>query len=272
MVAAMASTTELTGRFRALHVPGRPLLMPNAWDPGSAKILASLGFESVATTSSGHAATLGRPDGSVIRHEALTHARDVAAAVPVPVTADLEDGFGTTPDEVAETVRLAAGTGLAGCSIEDWCTADGALLDPTLARDRIAAAVEAANGRLVLTARAENHIRGVDDVADTISRLQSFQEAGADVLYAPGVTSLEDVAAVVSSVDRPVNVLALPTAPPVAALAEAGVARVSVGGAFAYAAFAALVDAAEELRDSGTYGFWQAAGRGGVAAKAAFRA
>jgi 2-methylisocitrate lyase-like PEP mutase family enzyme len=259
----MTDHAERAAHFLALHDAGEPLLMPNPWDAGSAKLLASLGFEALATTSSGFAATLGRLDGQVTRDEAIAHGAAMAAAVTVPVSADLENGFADDPDQVAETVRLAAGAGLAGCSIEDWSGA--AIYDAAHAAERITAAAQAAHGgdvRLVLTARAENHIHGIDDLADTIARLQSFQEAGADVLFAPGLMRLEDIRSVVASVDLPVNVLALPGAPSVAELAEAGVRRISVGGGFAYVGMGAVVSAAAELREQGTYGFWEIAATG----------
>jgi 2-methylisocitrate lyase-like PEP mutase family enzyme len=249
------------GEFLALHRPGRPLLQPNAWDVGSARVLVALGFEAVATTSSGFAATLGRLDGNVSRDEALAHAAQLAAGVDVPVAADTENGFADDPTGVAEMVQLACGTGLAGCSVEDFSgRPDERIYDLGLAKERIAAAAEAAHGsgpQLVLTARAENHIHGVTDLADTVARLQAYQEAGADVLFAPGLRSIEDIRAVVSSVDRPVNVLVMPGCPPVSELAAAGVARISVGGAFAYVALAGLIDAARELKDDGTYGYWE---------------
>jgi len=248
------------GRFLALHHADRPLVQPNAWDVGSAKMLASLGFEAIATTSSGFAATLGRLDGSVTRDEALAHGAQLAGAVDVPVAADTENGFADDPAGVAEMVTLACDTGLAGCSIEDFTgRRDDPVYEAGLATERVAAAAEAAHRgptHLVLTARAENHIHGRDDLADTIARLQAFQGAGADVLFAPGLTTLDEIRAVVSSVDLPVNVLALPGCPPVDELASAGVSRISVGGAFAYVAYAALVDAATELRDKGTFGYW----------------
>ncbi|MGH9058455.1 MAG: isocitrate lyase/PEP mutase family protein, partial [Acidimicrobiales bacterium] len=175
--------------FRALHVPGRPLLMPNPWDAGTARLLASLGFSAVATTSSGHAATLGRPDGAVDRDEALAHAASIVAAVDIPVSADLENGFADDPDGVAATIAAAAAVGLAGCSIEDFSgRQDTPIYELGAAVDRVAAAVETAHADpgLVLTARAENFIRGHPDLADTIARLQAYQQAGADVLYAPG--------------------------------------------------------------------------------------
>jgi 2-methylisocitrate lyase-like PEP mutase family enzyme len=245
--------------FLALHRRGHPLLQPNAWDVGSAKLLVALGFEAIATTSSGFAATLGRLDGAVRRDEALAHGAQLAAAVDVPVAADTENGFADDAAGVAATVALAVQGGLAGCSIEDFT---GRQREPIYelgqAAERIAAAADAAHrgpDHLVLTARAENHIRGGDDLADTIARLQAYQAAGADVLFAPGLTSLAEIQSVVSSVDRPVNVLAMAGCPTVDELASVGVARVSVGGAFAYAALGALVDAATELKTSGTYGY-----------------
>jgi 2-methylisocitrate lyase-like PEP mutase family enzyme len=249
--------------FLDLHTAGTPLLMPNPWDAGSAKLLASLGFQALATTSSGFAATLGRLDGNVTRDEALAHSRLIVEAVDVPVSADLENGFADAADGVAETVRAARDAGLAGCSIEDWSGAE--IYEREHAAERVRAAADAAQGDFVLTARAENHIHDRDDLEDTIARLQAFQEAGADVLYAPGLTDLADIRRVVESVDRPVNVLALPGAPAVAELAEAGVARISIGGGFAFVAMGAVVDASRELREDGTYGFWNTAGTGAKA-------
>jgi 2-methylisocitrate lyase-like PEP mutase family enzyme len=246
--------------FLDLHTPGRPLLMPNPWDAGSAKLLASLGFQALATTSGGFAATLGRLDGNVTREEALVHSRVIAEATDLPVNGDLENGFADDPEGVAQTVRAARDAGLAGCSIEDWSGDE--IYERERAAERVRAAAAAAQGDFVLTARAENHIHGRDDLADTIARLQSFQEAGADVLYAPGLTKLDDVKRVVQSVDRPVNVLALPNAPSVAELAEAGVARISIGGGFAYVGMGAVVEAARELQEQGTYGFWNTAAVG----------
>jgi len=248
--------------------------MPNAWDVGSARLLASLGFEALASTSSGHAATLGLLDGWVTRDQALAHAAELVQASELPVSADLENGFADEPADVAETVRLAREAGLAGCSIEDF-TGDrqAPIYDLDLAAERIAAAAQAAHDgpvRLVLTGRAENHIRGREDLSDTIARLQAYQQAGADVLYAPGLVSPEEIRRVVSSIDRPVNVLARPGAPSVSELAELGVSRVSVGGAFAFAALGALVEAATELRDKGTYGFLECTRVGARAAGEAF--
>ena len=265
----MPTSAVRSQRFLELHRPGQPLLLPNPWDQGSARILASLGFQALATTSSGFAATLGRRDGSVTLDEALLHAEAIVSATDLPVSADLENCFADSADGVAHTVRLAAETGLAGCSIEDF--SGSALYSRAEATDRVAAAAAAArDGGLVLTARAENHLRGNPDLADTIARLQAYQEAGAHVLYAPGLTRIGDIRTLVSEVDRPVNVLAMPGAPPVAELAEAGVSRVSVGGAFAVAALSALVSAATELRDQGTYGFYGAVAPHREVLKAAF--
>src|SRR5581483_331297 len=252
----MPTQTEKAERFLALHRGERPLLMPNPWDAGTAKVLASLGFEALATTSAGFASTLGRHDGKVTRDEAVAHAAAIVAAVDAP-------------DDVRTNAALAVNAGLAGFSIEDYRPGDDAgIYDPGLARERVAAAAEAAHAgpaHVVLTGRCENHIRGVTDLADTIARLQAYQEAGADVLYAPGVSDLASIRSIIESVDRPVNVLALPGAPTVDELAAAGVGRVSVGSAFALVAMGALVDAATELREKGTYDFWAVAGRGMVA-------
>jgi 2-methylisocitrate lyase-like PEP mutase family enzyme len=263
----MTTQSEKAAGFLELHRPGNPLLLPNPWDQGSARLLASLGFQALATTSSGYAATLGRLDGSVSRDEALAHAAAVVAATELPVSADLENCFADEPAGVARTVALAVEAGLAGCSLEDFTGGESdPIYDIGLAAERVAAAAEAAHAgpvRLVLTARAENYLHGRPDLADTITRLQAYQAAGADVLYAPGLTSLADIRQVVAAVDRPVNVLAVAGAPSVGELAEAGVSRVSVGGSFAFAALGALVDAATELRDQGTYGYLagSAAGR-----------
>ena len=258
----LAAAAERAARFAELHRPGTPLLMANAWDAGSAKILTHLGYAALATTSAGFANSLGRHDGSVTRDEAITHGADLAAATPLPVSADLEHGFATRPEDVAETVALAAASGLAGCSIEDWDKEAQAIYELALARDRIAAAADAAHSgtvRLVLTARAENHFRQVDDLDDTVARLQAYQAAGADVVYAPGISTVEQITRVVDAVDVPVNVLVFPGVPTVAELGDLGVARVSVGGGFALAAHGALAAAARELLEQGTYGFWEGA-------------
>jgi 2-methylisocitrate lyase-like PEP mutase family enzyme len=270
----MTTQIQQAERFLALHRGPQPLLLPNPWDLGSAKLLAWLGFPALATTSSGFAATMGRPDGEVTRDEALAHAAAITEATGLPVSADLENGFADDPAGVAETVRLAAVAGLAGCSVEDFTrNPNDPIYEVSLAADRVAAAAEvAASGpiRLILTARAENYLHGRPDLADTIARLQAYQEAGADVLYAPGLTNLADIRQVVASLDRPVNVLALPGGPVIADLAAAGVRRVSVGGSFASAALGALVQAATELREHGTYGFSDLTAVGRAAARDAF--
>jgi 2-methylisocitrate lyase-like PEP mutase family enzyme len=255
----MPSRTERAERFLALHCPGRPLLLPNPWDPGSAKLLASLGFEALATTSSGHAGTLGLADGAAGKDAALSHAASIAAATELPVTADLEDGFGERPEEVAATLRAAAQTGVAGCSIEDFsATPEPGILPLALAAERIAAAAEVAGReatRLVLTARAENHLHGRDDLGDTITRLQAYQEVGADVLYAPGLSDPSQIAQVVRNVDRPLNVLARRHGPSLAELASLGVARISLGGALHALALAAVARAARSWLDDGRHDF-----------------
>lgn len=265
---------EKAARLLELHHGDAPLLLANAWDAGSARLLEWLGFDALATTSSGHAATFGRVDGLVTREEALAHAADLVAATDVPVSADLENGFGPSEEDVATTIRGGLAAGLAGASIEDSTgQSDADIYDRDHAAARVAAAAEAAHGgevHFVLTARCENFLHGHPDLTDTIARLQSYGAAGADVLYAPGVTRAEDIRTLVAAVDQPVNVLALPGTPTVAELAELGVARVSVGGAFAFAALGGAVAAARELREHGTYGFWEAAGTGSQAAKAAF--
>ncbi len=270
----MTTQADKAQRFLAMHRAGEPLLMPNPWDLGSARLLASLGFEALATTSSGFAATLGRNDGSVSRDEAIVHSAVIVAATDLPVSADLENGFADDPSGVAETMGMAIEVGLAGASVEDSTgRPDDPIYDIGLAAERVAAAAAAAHagpGRLVLTARAENYLHGRPDLADTIARLQAFQEAGADVLYAPGLRRLEDISQVIREVDRPVNVLALEGVPPVAELARAGVSRISVGGAFAFAALGAVVSAATELREQGTYGFREGSAAGAAAARRAF--
>jgi 2-methylisocitrate lyase-like PEP mutase family enzyme len=261
---------DLAEKFLELHKQAQPLLLPNPWDVGSARLLASLGFAALATTSSGFAATLGRRDGAVSLDEAIEHSARIVAATELPVSADLENGYADSPEGVAATVRRAIDTGLAGCSIEDYSgRPDERIYDVGLAAERIAAAAQVAHGgpeKLVLTGRAENLIRGRQDLADTISRLQAYQEAGADVLYAPGLSTIADVRSVVSSVDRPVNVLAMPGGPEVAELAGAGVSRISVGGLFAFAALGAVVEAAHEFLGGH---FTELAARAAVGAKAA---
>jgi 2-methylisocitrate lyase-like PEP mutase family enzyme len=254
-------------RFRELHRPGQPLLMPNPWDAGSARLLASLGFEALATTSSGFAATIGRLDYSVTRDEAIEGAAAIARAVEVPVSADLENCF----EDPAETVRLAIEAGLAGCSIEDFTgDRDDPIYSLESAVERVAAAAQAASTDLVLTARAENYLHGRKDLDDTIVRLRAYQDAGAHVLYAPGLKDAEDIRRLVEAVERPVNVLARPGLPSVTELAELNVSRISVGGAFAFAALGATVQVAQELREQGTYGYSDLAAVGLRAAREAF--
>jgi 2-methylisocitrate lyase-like PEP mutase family enzyme len=269
-----SSQAQLAERFAALHRPGRPLLLPNPWDPGSARLLAWLGFEALATTSSGSAATLGLLDGEIGAEQALAHSAVMVEATPLPVSADLENGFADDADGVAQTARGAVAAGLAGFSIEDYTGDDTTpIYDIDRAAERVRAAAEAAHrgpARLVLTGRCENHLHGRDDLADTIARLQAYQEAGADVLYAPGLADAGQIRSVIESVDRPVNVLARPGVPPVPELAELGVARVSVGGAFAFAALDMLVEAGRELRERGTYGYAARAAPGAKAAAEAF--
>jgi 2-methylisocitrate lyase-like PEP mutase family enzyme len=270
----LRSQSELAEAFLALHEPGRPLLLPNPWDAGTAKLFESLGFQALATTSSGFAATLGRLDGSVSRGESLRHAAAIVVATELPVSADLENGFAPAPEQVAITAAEAIDAGLAGFSIEDASGDEHhPIHEPAQAAERIAAAAAIAHGgpaHLVLTGRAENYLHGRPDLADTIARLQAYQEAGADVLYAPGVSTAHDIQRLVESVDRPVNVLARPGVPPVSELAALGVSRISVGGAFAFAAIGAVVEAARELSEQGTYGFADRAAAGGRAARAAW--
>ena len=242
--------------FRALHKPGDPFVIPNPWDEGSARILEKLGFVALATTSSGFALTQGRKDYGVTRDEVISHCKAVAAAVDIPVSADLENGFGSTPEDAAETIRRAAETGLAGGSMED-STGDKAspVFDESHAVDRIAAAVEAASNDFVLTARAEEFLYGSTDLDGVIARLQKFSDAGADVLFAPGIATLDAVRTVCAAVDKPVNVLVYGDLVHASMneLAEAGAARISVGGALAWSAYSALIENAAAMRDSGRF-------------------
>jgi 2-methylisocitrate lyase-like PEP mutase family enzyme len=256
----MVTQQQKAEQFLELHHKGPPLLMPNAWDVGSARLFASLGFAALATTSGGFAATLGRLDGGVTAAEALAHAAAMAAATDVPVSADLENCFADDAAGVAVTIEGAVAAGLAGCSVEDFTRKrDDPIYDLDLAAARVEAAAEAAHRgpvHLVLTARAENYLHGRPDLDDTITRLQRYQEAGADVLFAPGVVAAEDIRRLVGSVDKPVSVLALPGCPPVAELEALGVRRVSVGGALTYAAYGTAMAAARELQEHGTYSYW----------------
>ena len=245
--------------FRDLHDRQGAFVMPNPWDAGTARILTALGFEALATTSAGLAFSLGRRDSaaSLTRDEVLANARAIVEATHLPVSADLEDGFGPRPETCAKTIRLAAGVGLVGGSIED---ATGDPAEPIYAFqhavERVAAAVEEARRHpFVLTARAEGFLHGRPDLDEIIRRLQTFEAAGADVLYAPGLPSLEAIRTVCAAISRPVNVVMGLSAPTytVEELAEAGVTRISVGGSFARAALGALVRAAREVKEHGTF-------------------
>jgi 2-methylisocitrate lyase-like PEP mutase family enzyme len=239
--------------FRALH-DGEPFIIPNPWDAGSARVLEALGFKALATTSSGFAFTLGRPDGGVTLDEVVEHTRAIAEATGLPVSVDLEHGYGREPDEAALAVTRAAGAGAAGGSIEDYDPA-GEIYGLEHATERVAAAVEAGRALgfpFTLTARAENHIRGNPDLEDTIARLQAYERAGADVLYAPGLRTAEEIRTVCDAVSRPVNVLARADLS-MREIAGAGAQRVSVGGALTWAAVGAMADAAEQMRDRGDF-------------------
>jgi len=253
--------TEKALSFRALHQRVGAFIIPNPWDMGTARLLAHLGFEALATTSAGFAASLGRRDYNVDRDEVMAHIATIAAATPLPVSADLENGFGDEPEFVAETIGLAAAAGVVGGSIED-STRDASepIYEFEHAVDRVRAAAEAARALsfpFTLTARCENYLAGRTDINDTIKRLQAYQEAGADVLYAPGLATKDDIAAVVSSVDRPVNVLVgLPGVDwSRDELAAMGVKRISIGSGLARAAFSAFFRAASEMREQGTFTF-----------------
>ena len=238
--------------FAALH-RGAPFVIPNPWDAGSARVLAALGFEALATTSSGMAFSLGRRDGSVTLDEVVAHTSALGAATGLPLSVDLENGYGSDRRSVATAIERVAEAGAVGGSIEDYDRDEGRLYDPGQAAERIGAAAEAATGLgfpFVLTARAENHIRGNPTLEDTIARLQAFEQAGADVLYAPGLRSATDIRAVCDGVSRPVNVLALPGLS-VAEIIAAGAQRISVGGALTWVAVRAMADAAIALRDTG---------------------
>ena len=245
--------------FRALHQGPRALLMPNPWDAGSARILAGLGYQALATSSGACAGTLGRRDGRVTRDEALAHARAIVQATPLPVSADLEKCFGDDPAAAAQTIRLAAETGLAGGSIEDATgSKDKPLFDFNHAVERVAAAAEAARqADFVLTARTENFLRGNPDLDDTIRRLQAFEKAGAEVLFAPGLPDLAAVRAVCAAVSRPVNFMAGIRGKTfaVADLEAAGVRRISFATSLYRAAMSALVEAGREVKDAGSFGY-----------------
>jgi 2-methylisocitrate lyase-like PEP mutase family enzyme len=247
--------------FRSLHHRERAFIIPNPWDLGTTRLLAHLGFEALATTSMGYAFSKGKPDGSVGRDAMLAHLSEIASATDLPVSADLENGFGDAPEFAAETIRLAAAAGVVGGSIEDaTARPDHPIYEKQHAVERIRAAAEAARAlplTFTLTGRAENYLHGRPDIKDTIARLQAYQEAGADVLYAPGLATKDDIAAVVSSVDRPVNALMglQGVLLDLDALSELGVKRISVGSALCRAALGAFLRAAREMREHGTFAF-----------------
>jgi 2-methylisocitrate lyase-like PEP mutase family enzyme len=257
----MRTQAEKASAFRALHERENAFIIPNPWDIGTARLLALLGFEALATTSAGYAFSIGQQDYKVSRDSMIAHAASIVSATDLPVSADLENGFGDAGETVAETIRLAASAGLAGGSIED---STGRPADPIyefdMAVERVRAAAAAARSLpfpFTLTARAENFLWGRSDLGDTIKRLQAYQEAGADVLYAPGLASKDDIAAVVSSVDRPVNVVMglKGVQLSLAELSEIGVKRVSVGSALSRAALGAFLRAAREMYEHGTFNF-----------------
>ena len=242
---------EKAAEFRAQH-EGGPFVIPNPWDAGSAIVFAALGFKALASTSSGLAFTLGRPDGGVTLEEVAEHARSLDAATRLPVSMDLENGYGSRPEDAARAITRVAQAGAVGGSIEDFDAEDG-LYGLDHAVERVAAAVEAARSLdfpFTLTARAENHIRGNPDLDDTIARLQAYEQAGADVLYAPGLRSGEDIRAVTGALSKPVNVLAF-AGLSVGEIVDAGGQRISVGGGLTWVAMRAMAAAAEQIRDAG---------------------
>ena len=252
-VSMQPSQHEKAAAFCALH-EGEPFVIPNPWDAGSAKVLAGLGFRALAGTSSGFAFTLGRPDGDVSLDEVVAHVAALDSATPLPVSMDLENGYGPAPSDAAAAVTAAASAGAVGGSIEDFDPTAG-IYPLDVAVERVAAAVEAARALdfpFTLTARAENHVHGIDDLDDTIARLRAFEEAGADVLYAPGLRDADEVRTVCAAVSRPVNVLAHKGLS-MASIVDAGGQRVSVGGALTWVAIRAMASAAEQVRDHGDF-------------------
>jgi len=253
--------TERGQAFRALHERDRAFIIPNPWDVGTARLLAHLGFEALATTSAGYAFSLGKRDNTIGRDETMAHVAAIVSATDLPVSADLENGFGDAPESVAETIKLAARAGLVGGSIEDVSRrGDCEMYELEHAVDRVRAAAEVVRGlpfRFTLTARAENYLAGRPDLKETIKRLQAYQEAGADVLYAPGLSRKGDIATVVRSVDRPVNVLMglQGVQLSIAELSAMGVRRVSVGSALSRAALGAFLRAGQEMQEHGTFTF-----------------
>jgi len=251
----MTTVAERRARFRELHAADRLFVMPNPWDVGSARLLTACGFEALATTSAGFAWALGRHDQTVTRDELVAHVTELSAATELPLNVDSERCYPEDHGGVAETVALLAGAGAAGFSIEDYDPVANGMDEVGVAAERVAVAAEATYRLpepMLLTARAENHIRGVDDLDDTIARLLAYREAGADALYAPGLTDIEQIAAVVNAVALPLNVLVLPGGPNVAELADVGVRRVSTGSLLAGRAYGALVEAANTLLADGT--------------------
>ena len=249
------SVEDRRRRFRELHDRSELFLIPNPWDVASARLLEACGAEALATTSSGFAWSLGKLDQQVTRPELVAHVEELVGATTVPLNVDSERCFPEEPGGVTETVRLLAGAGAAGCSIEDYDPDDRRVIDVGLAVERVAEAAAAAHAPsppMLLTARAENHLYGVGDLDDTITRLVAYRDAGADVVYAPGLTDLDEIAAVVDAVGVPLNVLALASGPPVPELARVGVRRVSTGGLLASAAYGSLVRAVQELLGEGT--------------------
>jgi 2-methylisocitrate lyase-like PEP mutase family enzyme len=252
--------SDRAAAFRALH-EGEPFLIPNPWDAGSARVLEQLGFRALATTSSGFAYTLGRDDGGVTLDEVAEHVRTICAATDLPLSADLENGYGASPEAAATAVVRAAEAGAVGGSIEDW-DPDGHLYPLEEAVARVAAVVEAARAfpfPFTFTARAENHIRGNPDLDDTIARLRAYEEAGADVLYAPGLRDADEVRTVCAAVGRPVNVLAH-RGLSMREIVDAGGRRVSVGGALTWVAIRAMAAAAEQIRDTGDFSVLKGSG------------
>jgi 2-methylisocitrate lyase-like PEP mutase family enzyme len=260
-ISMTVNQSDKASRFRALHQAPGAFVIPNPWDAGSARTLTALGFQALATSSSASAGILGRRDGSVTRQEALAHARAIVDATDLPVSADLEKGFGDAPDAIAETIRLAAGVGLVGGSIEDATgDKDRPLYDLGFATERVAAAAQAARAlpfSFTLTARTENFLRGNPSLDDTIRRLQAFDQAGADVLMAPGLPDLAAVRAVCAAVSKPVNFMGgiKGKSFTFAELAEAGVKRISLASSLYRAAMAGLLAAAREVKEKGTFGY-----------------
>ena len=257
----IVTQTEKADRFRSLHLGPGAFVIPNPWDAGSARILAGLGFQALATSSGASAGVLGRRDGSVTRDQALAQIRAIVAATDLPLSADLEKGFGNSPAEVAETIRLGAEAGLVGGSIEDATgESDQPLFDIGQATERIAAAAQAARAlpfTFILTARAENFVRGYPDLGDTIKRLQAYEKAGADVLFAPGLPDLESVRAVCAAVNKPVNFMVgiKGKSFSLAELEAAGVKRVSLATSLFRAAMTGLVESAREVKEHGTFSY-----------------